>query len=245
MARIGEVKFVIGTGVGGISAGLTTPVIAMDALVKQTRQIGDALGELTRPFNIIAPALMRNIKKRFDTGAFGHAPYQQPPKLTVGPFSPNPNRSKYTRLVRQARGQNPDGSALKASGTLKESIYRVKGPTSTKAGRTREVAVLRIGSNAGRRARQHIFGGQWIVEVKIHPKTKQKYLNAAAYTSNPTAIYNNWRHIVNYEDGQKVVEIPTRDFFMMSNDDRYFINSTINKYLTIAVAEGGKTKGKR
>jgi len=239
--RPGRVQFVL----GGVNL---EPVEAMDLMMSKTKALGKALGELTRPFDEIAPGLISRIQKRFDSGAYGKPPYQDPARLTVGPFSPNKNRSKYTRLVRKARGQDPDGPALKASGELQKGIKRRRGPTSIEGEGSREVASLRIGLKGGarRKGAAHLGWGdtQWEVPVKVHPKTRRAYLDAAQFTSNPTSIYSNWKHIATYRDDTRIVEIPTRNFFLMSSTDKAFVTRVINKWFKKVVETQGKGGGR-
>ena len=238
--RPGRIQFVL----GGVNL---EPVEAMDLLQSKSKAVIKAVGELTGPYNRIAPYLINKIQKRFLTGEYGKAPYQNPSKLSVG-NSPNKNRSKYTRLVRKARGQDPDGPALHATGKLMKSIGRLRGPTSVKGEGSREVATLRIGLSGAARKKgaAHLGWGdtQWRIPIRQNPKNRKKYLDAAEFTSQPTSIYSNWRHIAQYPSKTQNVEIPTRNFFLMSSSEKGYVTKTINKFFKDVVENQGKG-GKR
>ena len=208
----------------------------MDALVKETNEIKNALGELTPVFNRITngpSGLIQRLKNRFDNDALNTKKFRG----SGAPFK----RSQYTRLARR----KPKGPTLKDTGKLRDSIGRLSSPTKSTSGGQSEVNTLRIGSRGVRYATDQLMGGVWTVDVFQGPtgkSGKQKlYPDMEQFGKSNSAHYGSqWRKIRNYTSGTTTVDITPTDFLLLDTPMRKFIQDTITRFLNEVVRNAGR-----
>lgn len=199
---------------------------AFDQFMSQFNFIRQKLGDVTRPFNYIAGALIPRIKARFDTGELANPPYRE----TTIP------RSRFTKAARKAKRTLPDGPTLKQTGNLQRAIERKKSPTKSKIGTQREVFRLVIGVNSGIAPyyKTQLMGGTWIVPIRTGPKGGEWFdpdrLEGSQMTSEQFWGPKKWSQLSLYPTSARVVEIPPTNFFYISTEDERVINRIFVKW---------------
>lgn len=203
------------------SKTFTDAAKGFEAWEKGLLELKKELGDLTRPFDEISSQLLINIQQRFKDNTFGQAPFVS-------------QTSRFTKHARRARGHNPQGSKLFASGTLAGSIKRSPSPTKSDLGGQREVFVLRMGTVGAPHAKRQILGGVWIVPVRQGPRGG-KYLDVEKLTGSTMSGEQfwgeRWGRISSYPESTTRVIIPPRNFLQLFDNDRQVISSTIQGWI--------------
>ena len=187
------------------------------------RKLSVELGDLTQPFDEISSIILPEIKRRFNTGELGDTPYRD--KKT--------RRSRFTRNVRRARGQDPDGPTLKASGDLQAAVERKKSPTKNRLGGQREVRRLVIGINSGKAPyyRTQLEGGTWEVPVRIGKRGGMHFdpdrVPGSSMSSSRYWGPRQWVHYAKLPEGIKEVQVPATNIFYMHDDDAKMIRNVL------------------
>lgn len=213
------IKFTIGN-----SNTPHSPAAAFTILADQIESVKEKLGgHLSEPFTEIAEYLVGAIQDRFDAGHF------------------NDNyRSSITNQVRQAKGQDPDGNTLVASGRLKKSIKPVFTGRKNEDGGNRIVNILRIGSVGTPYARVHLEGGTWEVPGFRAPNRKdgaEGWFYPDMDSIEGTKIRNQafygkkWKNIQGYGRETYSMDVPSREFLGFTDEDNKMINSILVKFL--------------
>jgi len=204
-----------------------SPEGAFDGIQRRLTKLSKVLGELTKPFDEVAAVIVPRIKSRFDTGELGRPPYRPA----------NTRRSRFTRNVRRARGEDPEGPTLKASGRLQSAVSRRPGPTKSAEGGQREVHRMTIGINSSRAPyyREQILGGIWNVPVRVGPKGGQHFdpdrLRGSGMSSSRYWGPKRWEQLSKLSEGFKEVTIPPTNIFHMTTDDESLIRNILLDYI--------------
>lgn len=204
-----------------------SPDRAFSGIQKRMVKLSKVLGDLTRPFDDVAAVIVPRIKARFDTGELGRPPYR----------SANTRRSRFTRNVRIARGEDPDGPTLKASGRLQSAVSRRPGPTKSAEGGQREVHRMTIGINSSRAPyyKEQILGGVWSVPVRIGSKGGQYFdpdrIRSAGMSSSRYWGPQRWEQLSKLAEGFKEIQIPPTNIFHMTVDDEALIRNILLDWL--------------
>lgn len=203
---------------------------AFKEFMHQTNLIRRTLGDMTRPFNHIAGALLPRIKDRFNTGELGLPPYREEAY----------EKSRFTKASRKAKGLSVLGSTLKQTGKLQKAIERKRSPTRGKIGEQREVFRLVIGVNASAAPyyKIQLMGGIWRVPIRKGPKGGNWFdpnrLEGTQMTSERFWGPKKWSQLSTYPEATKVVTVPPTNFFFISTEDKQVITKIfVNWYSKI------------
>ena len=200
---------------------------AFRGITRPLRSLQKQIGDLTKPFDQIAGVMVADVKHRFNTGELGYPPYR-----------PAGNkRSRFTRNVRKAKGQDPDGETLKASGDMRDAVQRMPSPTKSKEGGQREVYRLVLGVNGSKAPyyRKQLLGGIWEVPVRIGPRGGMHFdpdrIPGSSMTSSRYWGPNQWKHYEKLPEGFAEVEVPPTNIFHMSTVDDNEIRNILLDWL--------------
>ncbi len=211
-----------------------SPEGAFNGIQRRLTKLSKVLGDLTRPFDEVAAVIVPRIKARFDTGELARPPYRPG----------NTRRSRFTRNIRRARGEDPDGPTLKASGKLQSAVSRRPGPTKSAEGGQREVHRMTIGINSSRAPyyKEQILGGIWEVPVRVGSRGGQYFdpdrVSGASMSSSRYWGPSRWSRLSKLPEGFKEVAVPPTNIFHMTVDDESIIRNILLDYLWNAGIRG-------
>lgn len=213
MSKVG-INFTVG------SRTYDNAIEGFDVWQRDLRKIKRKLGDLTRPFDEISNEMVSRIRHRFWNNTFGSPPF---PSKTSG----------FTRLVRELKGQDPDGPKLFASGALEYSIKRLKSPTKTELGEQREVLTLRIGSLGIDYAEDVLKGYSWNIPVRVGEKSEVYIDPDRMDVSISSRNYwgDRWGYIHRLPRGYHTIDVPARNFFTIFREDEVFIDKVIKQWV--------------
>ena len=131
---------------------------------------------------------------------------------------------------------------MEASGDLKDSIKRLKGPTST-GKEHREVAVLRIGSVGVSYSRDVLDGAPWEVPIRINPKSQKRYIDLdkirRSGKSNSQFYGKQWTQIKGYPQSTTTVQVPARNFLHMPKNEAKRVEQILQDWIAENISKGG------
>jgi hypothetical protein len=182
------------------------PLPAFETYADQIKQLQNLAGDLTDPMIEIGEYLIDYVKNRMDSGYFNDG-----------------QRSSVTKQVREARGQDPDGSYLVGEGNLRDSVKRIESSTEKKKGGAYIKNILSIGTVGIPYAFVHIDGGTWNVPGFRGPDRKDGSpgwfypdMEAIGTGTSNSSFYSNtkpkWKTIQGYTSETYSMDIPQRDF---------------------------------
>ncbi len=201
------------------------PLPAFETYADQIKQLQNLAGDLTDPMIEIGEYLIDYVKNRMDSGYFNDG-----------------QRSSVTKQVREARGQDPDGSYLVGEGNLRDSVKRIESSTEKKKGGAYIKNILSIGSVGKPYAWMHIDGGTWNVPGFRGPERKDgkagwfypdmdsiagtKVSNSAFYASSKP----KWETIQKYQRDTYNMQIPRRNFLELDQQMDRGIQGILQKH---------------
>ena len=193
----------------------TNSSVALRRFALPLDRLSRQLGDLTKPFDDVAGMLIPHIKLRFRSGELGRPPFREN----------RSRRSRFTKAARRAKGQDPDGPALSASGDLERAVERKSSPTKSATGGQREVMRLVLGVNGSIAPyyRTQLLGGTWQVPVRIGPRGGMHFdpdrLEGSTVSSAQYWGPQRWAQYEQLAEGFKEVQVPATNFFHMTRED--------------------------